>query len=97
MLPPDFTWRSIASRPDGKLDALLCDGVEVARLSQRVDDGTWYVELNRQRDRGLWRRKDCSGYEQGFAGVELWAERHQDRLRAEVRQGRRLRNALRSR
>lgn len=39
----------------------------------------------------------CTGYEQGRVGAEMWVERHQDRLRREVQQLRRLRDALKHR
>jgi hypothetical protein len=39
MLPPDFHWRSVASRPDGKDDSVFCDGTQVLRLSERINGG----------------------------------------------------------
>lgn len=96
MLPPDFRWRSVASRPDGLPDALLCDGVEVIRLSQRVDDHVWWVWVDRHIPSDKLKGRTCSSYEQGVIGSELWAIRHQDRLRLEVQQQRRLRDALKS-
>lgn len=85
MLPPDFHWRSVASRPDGKDDAVMGDGVQVVRLSQRINDGRWFASLNTQRaERADWTFRDCSSYEQGLAGSELWVSRHQMRLRAEI-------------
>ncbi len=85
MLPPDFHWRSVASRPDGKDDAVFCDGTQVLRLSQRLNEGGWYASLDTQRpDRERWTTRDCTGYDQGVVGAELWVARHQDRLRAEI-------------
>ncbi len=85
MLPPDFHWRSVASRPDGKDDAVMCDGTQVLRLSERINGGGWFVSLDTQRpDRAQWIFRECSGYEQGVAGAEIWVSRHQDRLRAEI-------------
>lgn len=87
MLPPDFRWHSVGTAPHDEPNALLLDSTEVLRLSQRIDDGTWYVTLNKQRDD--WKaRKDviCSSYEKGKAGAEIWVERHQARLRAEIDQ-----------
>lgn len=58
----------------------------VARMTQRVDNGAWLVYL----DYHLLtmdtrpRRKPCSSFEAGQAGVEMWAARHEARLRAEV-------------
>lgn len=84
MLPPDFRWHSVGTADNDRPNSLLLDNMEVLRLSQRVDDGTWWVSLNNQRDWQARSRKDCSSYEQGKKGAELWAERHQDRLRAEI-------------
>ncbi len=95
MLPPDFRWRSVASRPDGLPDALYCGAAEVLRLSQRVDSHTWWVQVDRHLEREQWRTRNCTSYEQGVIGSELWAVRHQHRLRREVQQRERLREALR--
>lgn len=94
MHPPDFRWRSVASRPDGLPDALLCDGVEVLRLNQRVDDYVWWVCVDRHVPCERMKDRVCTSYEQGVTGSELWAIRHQDRLRLEVQQ-QRLRDVLR--
>lgn len=61
----------------------LCS-IEVARLYRRVDDHTWWISLNNQREFKVRNQKLCSGYRQVMAGAEIWAERHQARLRAEV-------------
>lgn len=85
MLPPDFHWRSVASRPDGKDDSVFCDGTQVLRLSERLNEGGWYASLDTQRpDRALWTVRECTNYERGVAGAELWVIRHQARLRAEI-------------
>lgn len=84
MLPPDFRWHAVGGADHDRPNQLLLDCVEVARLYQRVDDHTWWISLNNQRDRELRKSKLCSGYGQGKAGAEIWAERHQDRLRTEV-------------
>ncbi|WP_282294814.1 hypothetical protein [Stenotrophomonas sp. PS02289] len=76
--PPRLRWH--ADKPN----QLLLDSVEVARLSRRVDDHTWWISLNNQRDREHRKHVICSSYHQGKAGAEIWAERHQVRLRAEV-------------
>ena len=85
MLPPDFRWHSVGTATFDRPNSLLLDNMEVLRLYQRVDDGTWWASLNQQRE-DLSHRKArlCSSYEQGKKGAELWAERHQDRLRAEI-------------
>lgn len=84
MLPPDFRWHAIGGASHDRPNQLLLDSVEVARLYQRVDDHTWWISLNNQRDQKLRKQQLCSGYEKGKAGAEIWAERHQARLRAEV-------------
>lgn len=84
MLPPDFRWHSVGTASHHQPNQLLLDCVEVARLNQRIDDRTWWISLNNQRDREFRKDVICSSYEQGKAGAEIWAERHQDRLRAEV-------------
>jgi len=87
MLPPDFRWHSVGTAPFDEPNSLLLDSTEVLRLHRRVDDGTWWVSLNNQRDDWSFRkRRECSSYEQGKLGAELWAERHQVRLRTEVDQ-----------
>lgn len=85
MLPPDFHWRSVTSRPDGEEDAVMCDGAQILRLSQRINDGRWFACLDTQRaDRAHWTFRDCTSYDQGVAGSELWVTRHQVRLRVEI-------------
>lgn len=86
MLPPDFRWRSVASRPDELPDAIYCGMTEVLRLSQRVDDKIWWVEVDRHLDDQYRGRRLCTSYEQGVIGSELWAVRHQQRLRLEIDQ-----------
>ncbi|MEN4951928.1 hypothetical protein [Stenotrophomonas sp. TWI819] len=86
MLPPDFRWRSVASRPDELPDAIYCGMTEVLRLSQRVDDKLWWVEVDRHLDDQHRGRRMCTSYEQGVIGSELWAVRHQQRIRLEIDQ-----------
>lgn len=86
MLPPDFRWRSVASRADQLPDAIYCGMTEVLRLSQRVDDKLWWVEVDRHLDDQHRGRRLCTSYEQGVIGSELWAVRHQQRLRLEIDQ-----------
>jgi len=86
MLPPDFRWRSVASRADDLPDAIYCGMTEVLRLSQRVDDKVWWVEVDRHLDDQYRGRRLCTSYEQGVIGSELWAVRHQQRLRLEIDQ-----------
>lgn len=87
MLPSDFRWHSVGTAAFDRPNSLLLDSTEVLRLHRRVDDGTWWVSPNNQRDDwNLRKHRECSSYQQGKAGAELWAERHQVRLRAEVDQ-----------
>ncbi|MGH8039169.1 MAG: hypothetical protein ACREPD_15625 [Stenotrophomonas sp.] len=84
MLPPDFRWHAVGTATFAHPNSLLLDCVEVARLYQRVGEETWWVSLNSQRPTAERKCVLCSGYEQGMAGVEVWAERHHARLREEV-------------
>ena len=59
---------------------------EVLRLSQRVDDKVWWVEVDRHLDEQHRGRRLCTSYEQGVIGCELWAVRHQQRIRLEIDQ-----------
>lgn len=59
---------------------------EVLRLSQRVDDHTWWVEVDRHLEEQHRSGRICTSYEQGVIGSELWAVRHQQRLRLEIDQ-----------
>jgi len=86
MLPPDFRWRSVASRADQLPDAIYCGTTEVLRLSQRVDDEVWWVEVDRHLDEQHRGRRLCTSYEKGVIGSELWAVRHQQRIRLEIDQ-----------
>ena len=62
MLPPDFHWRSVASRPDGKDDSVFCDGTQVLRLSERINGGGWFANLNTQRpERERWTTRERTG------------------------------------
>lgn len=55
------------------------------RLIQRVDDLSGRVEVDRHIDRGVKKGWPCTSYEQGMIGAELWAVRHQERLREALR------------
>ncbi|WP_422505966.1 hypothetical protein [Stenotrophomonas sp. GZD-301] len=68
--------------PDCRPDVIRHRGQWVARLHQRVDNGLWFAELDVQRERR--HKRPCQSYDTGIIGVELWVERHQDRLRTEV-------------
>lgn len=82
MLPHDFEWTSSLPNPDCRPDVIRHRGQWVAKLHQRVDNGAWFAELDVHREQ-RWKRP-CARYETGIIGAELWVERHQERLRAEV-------------
>lgn len=60
---------------------------EVARLIQRVDDHSWFAMLDRHLGWDAEKKRKCTSYESGRAGVEAWALRHEARLRAEIAEG----------
>jgi hypothetical protein len=55
-------------------------------MSQRVDDATWFVNLDRHLGWDAEKHVKCSSYDAGRAGVEQWVVRHEARLRQEVAQ-----------
>lgn len=83
MLPDGFKWVPRHQYADREI-ALELDGHQVAMLLQRVD-GTWFARLEVQRpfEEPLVKRP-CTSFEAGKAGCEMWACRHEARLRAEV-------------
>ncbi|MCD9005245.1 hypothetical protein LDO31_03150 [Luteimonas sp. XNQY3] len=62
---------------------LQIDGVGVARMSERLG-GTWFVYLWYHHGFEDRVTRNCSSFEQGRAGVEMWAQRHMDTLCREV-------------
>ena len=82
MLPHDFEWAMSLPNPDCRPDVIRHRGQWVVRLHQRVDNGTWFAELDVQRERRS--KRLCESYDTGIIGAELWVERHQERLRTEV-------------
>ncbi|WP_251477594.1 hypothetical protein [Stenotrophomonas lactitubi] len=96
-LPADFYWTTrSASRPSDPLTVIACDGVWVVAMSQRIDDGIWIALLDRHRNGPGGPSRRCTSYEQGRAGAELWVARHEVRLRDDVDQIRRYREAVRA-
>lgn len=94
-LPPDFYWTTHAgSRSDDQLTVIACDGILVVAMFQRVDDGSWVASLDRHRQGPGGRGRRCSSYEKGCAGAEMWVTRHEARLRDDVDQIRRYREAV---
>jgi len=86
MVPPYFRCHLVASRPYQLPDAIYCGMREVLRLSQRVDDHVWWVDVDRHLEGRHHRRRKCTSYEQGVIGSELWAVRHQQRIHLEIDQ-----------
>lgn len=83
MLPEGFQWAK-ALQHDKVETAVLLGATEVARLHERLD-GLWFVRLESYR--GVHEpllKRDCTSFEQGKIGVELWVQRHEARLRSEV-------------
>ncbi|NLA66823.1 MAG: hypothetical protein GX856_00990 [Gammaproteobacteria bacterium] len=88
MLPEGFSWAN-RHQYDTRQTALVLDGRQVAMLLERID-GTWFarLECHWPITAPLVTRR-CRSLDAGRAGIEAWAVRHQARLRAEVRTGRR--------
>lgn len=96
-LPADFYWTTRAGSSSGDpLTVIACDGVWVVAMFQRVDDGSWVATLDRHRNGSSGTSRPCSSYEQGRAGAEMWVARHEARLRDDVDQIRRYRDAVKA-
>lgn len=84
MLPDGFHWapRCHLSKVD---DGLFLGREPVAFLVDKVDGQSWFASLNVHLglDHPLVLRH-CSSFEGGQRGCELWAARHEERLRCEV-------------
>jgi len=95
-LPHGFQWTThSASHTDAAPSVIQCGGVWVVTLYRRVDTGIWMAALDRQRHGPGGPARICSSYEQGCAGAENWVARHEARLRAEVGEIDRRREAVR--
>ncbi len=83
MLPEGYTWVPRHLSPQ-ELDLHL-DGKGVAQLHKTMDNTRWFVLLDRH-----WPIeaplviRPCESRESGIAGLERWAQRHRERLRAEI-------------
>jgi len=82
-MPDGFYWKPrchLDKLPTG----LFLDGEVVVSLLDRVD-GTWFARLHLDDDfpKPLVTR-DCTSFESGRRGAELWAKRHEPELRAKV-------------
>lgn len=95
-LPDGFQWTThSASHTDAPPSVIQCGGVWVVTLYRRVDTGVWMAALDRHRHGPGGPARICSSYEQGCAGAEMWVARHEARLRAEVGEINRRREAVR--
>lgn len=79
----EFNWQTMAIEPQRRLVSYRLGITEVARLMRRVG-GEWYVRLDMHLSGDKLVLRDCRSYETGRAGVELWAARHEARIRAEI-------------
>ncbi|TAA27681.1 hypothetical protein EA661_13080 [Pseudoxanthomonas winnipegensis] len=84
-LPEGFAWQGVHLNDRSAPRVLALHGEGVVRLEDRVDDGSWFAMLDYHH--GMARRtptRPCTSFEAGKRGAELWAIRHEARLRAEV-------------
>jgi hypothetical protein len=79
-----FEWTHAYIGEEGPKTSYRLDGVEVARLTRRVDQEAWIALLKQHRVAEPRITRQCSSFEAGQRGVELWAERHRDRLQVDV-------------
>lgn len=86
MLPDGFHWTQAYQHQEGPPRLLALGARGVARMEQRVDNGAWYILLDYHLpyDRRPKQSRACTTFESGHAGAEMWAVRHEARLRAEV-------------
>src|SRR5690606_33021935 len=76
-------WKLVHITASGPPTVLELDGVGVARLMER-GGGEWFVLLDYHLGVDGHHRRDCSSYEAGRRGTELWVERHRARLEREA-------------
>ncbi len=85
-LPEGFAWQT-AGQHAKALTAVAYDGIVVCAMSERINNGGWFVRLDRHLERldgPPAPTRDCHSYESGIAGCGLWVRRHQERLRHEA-------------
>lgn len=83
MLPASFHWAKRWQYDDGP-NGLFVGDVMVAFLDTRLD-GSWIARLDVQRGVDFpMITRSCASRESGQRGCELWATRHQARLRAQA-------------
>jgi hypothetical protein len=79
-----FKWTHVHANESGPETCYRCDGVEVARITRRIDPDGWVAFLNQHRPFEPRIVKQCTSFEAGRKGIELWAERHRERLEYEA-------------
>lgn len=81
MLPADFQWIPRGQYAGDEL-ALTVGGRWVAQLMKKANGVDWYALLKIGPGLGDDLFRDCESRESGIAGVEAWALRNEDALRA---------------
>lgn len=81
----DFKWTWLGADVGGREVVYVLGTTHVARLIDRLD-GSWFARLDCHLDSldRPQRTRNCSSYEGGRRGIEMWARRHEERIRAEV-------------
>ena len=79
--PPRFPRRPAHSAAVG--------ATQVARLCSRIDGAGWHAVLDQHLEHERRRTVQCTDYERGRAGVDMWAARHRERIQQEVEEFRR--------
>ncbi|KAF1702892.1 hypothetical protein [Pseudoxanthomonas kaohsiungensis] len=82
----EWKWRGVHLNDTGTPTVLEIEGVGVVRLMERVDH-SWFAMLDYHLS-GWTHNRDCSSYDGGRRGAEMWAQRHQERLLRQVREKR---------
>ena len=82
MLPDGFQWIPRGQYAQDEL-ALVVNGRHVAMLMRKVDGVAWVARLDaHQSITSAVVMRPCASRESGMAGIEAWANRHQDTLMA---------------
>ncbi len=84
---PAMRWKPVHITASGPPTVLELDGVGVVRLMEGVG-GSWFAVLNYHLPRDRHSMRDCTSYEAGRTGAELWVQRHRDRLEREAGEAR---------
>lgn len=92
-----FKWTHAYIGEEGPETSYRLDGVEIARLTRRVDQDTWIALMKQHRIAEPRIVRQCSSFEAGKRGVELWAERHRERLQVDVDKINELRRGMQAR